>query len=159
MRTRLIALLAVAGIGTAAAVTALAHHEPDFPGALVGVLSGENEVGPDGKKGAGDPDGLGSATAIIDADTNELCFGLTAKNVDQPVAAHIHRGKNGRNGPVVVPLTPPSSGDPGASSGCVQVDPALAAEIAHHPNQFYWNIHTTTFPGGAVRGDVDVRKD
>jgi CHRD domain len=67
------------------------------------------------------------------------------------VAAHIHRVVNG---PIVVPLNQPSSGDPGASSGCVTVDPKLARAILRHPHRYYANVHTAAFPSGAVRGQL-----
>jgi CHRD domain len=58
---------------------------------------------------------------------------------------------------IVVPLTPPSTGDPGASSGCVTVDPALARAILNHPHRYYANVHTTAFPNGAARGQLFAR--
>jgi CHRD domain len=82
---------------------------------LFAVLSGRNEVDQNGRRGAGDPNGRGSFTAIVKG--NQLCFGITVKKIDQPILAHIHRGRPNQNGPIVVPLTPPSTGDPGASSG------------------------------------------
>jgi CHRD domain len=47
-----------------------------------------------------------------------------------------------------------ATGDPGASSGCVAIDPALAAEIQANPRGFYANVHTTAFTAGAVRGQL-----
>ena len=64
--------------------------------------------------GGGDPNGRGSFTAVIDG--NQLCYGLTNRNIEDPGAAHIHEGGRGVAGDVVVPLQQPSSGDPGASS-------------------------------------------
>jgi hypothetical protein len=125
--------------------------------ALFAVLTGGKEVDANGQRGVGDPDGRGSFTAIVDGD--QLCFGITVKNVDQPVAAHIHKAKPSRPGPVVVPLTQPSGGDPGASSGCVTVDTALARAILKHPHRYYANVHTMAFPGGAVRGQLFRRSN
>ncbi|HKP18861.1 MAG TPA: CHRD domain-containing protein [Gaiellaceae bacterium] len=107
--------------------------------------------------GGGDPDGFGSATAVVvGADT--LCYALVVKKLDQPTAAHIHRGPKGVNGPVVIPFNPPNDGTAGTSSGCVSgVDPALLDDVLAHPAQYYWNVHTTTFPGGAIRGQVFVK--
>jgi hypothetical protein len=119
---------------------------------LFAVLSGRNEVDQNGRRGAGDPNGRGSFTAIVKG--NQLCFGITVKKIDQPILAHIHRGRPNQNGPIVVPLTPPSTGDPGASSGCVTVDPALARAILKHPHRYYANVHTEMFPNGAVRGQL-----
>jgi hypothetical protein len=130
-----------------------ASGAPRSQGPLFAVLLGSNEIGADGKRGAGDPDGVGSATVLIHEDT-QLCFGLTASGISSPTAAHVHEGKAHQNGPIVVPLTPPSGGDPGASSGCVAADPDLLENIRRHPRQFYVNIHTTDFPGGAIRGQL-----
>lgn len=124
---------------------------------LFGVLNGKNEIGPDGKKGAGDPDGSGSATATVDG--GKLCFGLTSKNIASTTGAHIHRGTRGVNGPIVVRLTAPSPADPGASSGCVDIAESLAGEILENPRKFYWNIHTTDKPGGAIRGQVSAKRN
>lgn len=144
-------------------------ERPDKPGkrdrgaakrgekALFGVLRGRNEIGQDGKRRAGDPDGRGSATATIDG--TKLCFGLTARDISEPTMAHIHRGKRNENGDIVVTLTQPSAGDPGASSGCVDVDAGLAAELVKTPHKFYWNIHTEDFPGGAIRGQVFAKRN
>jgi hypothetical protein len=119
---------------------------------LFAVLTGRKEVDATGQRGVGDPDGRGSFTAIVDGD--QLCFGITVKNIDKPVAAHIHKAKPSLAGPVVVPLTQPSSGDPGASSGCVTVEAAVARAILKHPHRYYANVHTMAFPGGAVRGQL-----
>ena len=91
-------------------------------------MSGANEVP------AADPDGHGTASVTIDGTT--LCFGITVANIGTPTAAHIHRGLPERNGPVVVGLTAPSSGDPGASSGCVTVAAALAEELQAQRQNF-----------------------
>jgi CHRD domain len=120
--------------------------------ALFAVLTGRKEVDPAGNRRVGDPDGFGSFSATIKG--NQLCFGITVKNLDHPIAAHIHKGRPNVAGPIVVPLTQPATGDPGASSGCVTVDPALAAAILKNPHQYYTNVHTTAFPGGAVRGQL-----
>jgi CHRD domain len=138
---------------TASAKRPASHAASTSSGAaLFAVLSGRNEVGPNGRRGAGDPDGRGSFTAMIDG--NQLCFGITVMNIDTPTAAHIHRGKPNEAGPIVVPLTQPSAGDPGASSGCVTIDPALAAAILKNAHKYYANVHSGTYPAGAVRGQL-----
>jgi hypothetical protein len=131
---------------------------------LFGDLNGRNEIGPDGRRGAGDPDGRGGATGTIKeqpGDTSTLCVALTFKNLGTPTASHIHRGRRNENGPVVVgffgPPTqtaPPASGDPGAFAGCVEITDLLAAELLDNPRGFYWNVHTSEFGPGAIRGQV-----
>ena len=180
MRKIFTLLLAVALTGAAVlAVTSLAgattdhgekgktgHHEKSQGKSghkgdrvLFAKLNGRNEIGPEGHRGAGDPDGRGGFTALVADD--EVCFGLTVDNIDTPAAAHIHRGQRGENGPVVVTLTVPSGGDPGATGGCVPPDggnTAVLEEILKHPNRFYVNVHTAAFPSGAVRGQLKHRR-
>jgi hypothetical protein len=121
------------------------------------VMNGKREISPTtGKKRAGDLDGFGVFAATIQND--QFCFGITVGALDAPVAAHIHAAKRGKNGPIVIPLTPPSSGDPGASSDCVTVDPDLLAKIRKHPNRYYANVHTGPFPNGAIRGQLRKAK-
>jgi CHRD domain len=163
MSRRLAALLGVVclfvlGLGGAIAV----GHGGDDDGhaksrALFADLNGFNELDSMMRRGAGDLDGFGSASVTFDG--GQVCFGITVANIDTPTAAHIHRGGKSVNGPVVVPLVHPTAGDPGASSGCTPVDPALAEEIQDHPRGFYVNVHTATFPDGAVRGQLTRLRD
>src|SRR6266508_696180 len=111
------------------AVPAASRAEPQKDRALMGVLLGENEISPTGDSGAGAPNGVG------------------------PAAAHIHRGKAGENGPIVLTFLVPFSSLPnGAISGCGVVnDPALLDELFSHPHEFYWNVHSAFFQAGAIR--------
>lgn len=123
--------------------------------ALFAVLSGGNEVDSNGVAAAGDPDGRGSATVIVEPARGMLCFGITVSGIGTPLAAHIHRATAGKNGDVVIALTAPSGGNPGASSGCVSgVPAALLNAIAAGPAGFYVNVHTQDLQGGAIRGQL-----
>jgi hypothetical protein len=149
----LLALLVGAALaGAAAKPTESTSATAGNGGALFAVLTGRKEIGTDGRRGAGDPDGHGSFTATVDG--NQLCFGITVTNIDTPNAAHIHKARPNQSGPVVVPLTAPSGGDPGASSGCVSVESTLAGAILRNPSKYYANVHTAAYPGGAVRGQL-----
>ena len=151
-----IAAAALVGLGAGAGATVAVGQGGQGDQALFGVLRGANEIGENGERGAGDPDGRGSATGIIDG--GRLCFGLMVANIEDPAAAHIHRGRRNQNGPVVIELRPPEDGDPGAVSGCVSVRSALARQIRRNPAGFYWNVHTQDYPGGAVRGQLLARR-
>jgi hypothetical protein len=167
MRTRIVLAVAVCaalafGAGAVAAGKPAATRQSKAHAAkpklenrvLFAVLTGRKEVDANGHTGAGDPNGRGSFTGIVDG--NQLCFGITVKDLGAaPVAAHIHGpARPNQSAGIAVGLTPPSSPDPGASSGCVSVDPALASAILKHPHKYYANVHTTQFPGGAVRGQL-----
>jgi CHRD domain len=128
--------------------------------ALFAVMSGKKEVDADGNRRVGDPDGRGSFTAIIDGAT--ICYGITVKNIDTPVAAHIHKGRPNQAGPIVLrePTLPLNgmTGDPGATGACVDIDLALAQAILKNPHKYYFNVHTAAFPGGAVRSQLFARR-
>jgi hypothetical protein len=148
-----VAMLAATGLASTQARDASSQAQDRLEQrALFAVMTGRKEVDTEGRRGVGDPDGRGSFSATVDGD--QLCFGMTVKNIETPAAAHIHRGRSNEAGPVVVPLTQPSSGDPGASSDCVSVERALARAILRNPRRYYVNVHTPTFGGGAVRGQL-----
>jgi hypothetical protein len=130
-----LALLAFAGLAGAA----------DGGRPLSATLTGAAEIG------GGDPDGSGTARLFVNPGQEEICYTLSVANLDPVTAAHIHAAPAGVNGPVVVPLVAPTSG---TSSGCAQVDRALALAILAHPEAYYVNVHTTAYPGGAVRGQL-----
>jgi hypothetical protein len=147
------AYLAVGGAGAAPSSKAAF---PNLKNPLFAVLKGGNEIKSQTAPHGGDPDGRGSATVLAARQPNLICFAITVRGLGQPVAAHIHRGPAGVNGPVVVPFTAPATGDPGAISGCVNADPKLIKDIQQHPSEYYVNVHTTEFPGGAVRGQLEL---
>jgi hypothetical protein len=153
--TALIAGSAFAGTTLAGNGNGHGQRHGTSQAALFAVLTGRSEISPTtGHKGAGDPDGLGSANVLIPSG-NTVCFGISVTGLATPSAAHIHRGKRNQNGPIVVTLTAPSAGNPGASSGCVNgVSSSLVSEIRKHPSRFYVNVHTSEFPGGAIRGQL-----
>jgi len=101
--------------------------------------------------GPGDPDGTGTASINLNPATGEICFSLTVANIAPATAAHIHRAPVGVPGPVVVPLTAPTSG---SSLGCVIKDKSLVKEIQQHPERFYVNVHNAVYPAGAIRGQL-----
>jgi minor extracellular serine protease Vpr len=127
-----------------------------IPTTLSAELNGQNEISPEGDPGAGDPDGTGTATVNVasDSQSGRLCFAISAADIELPAAAaHIHAGPAGVNGDIVVPLTPP--GADGTSSGCVEdVSPALLTAIKADPADYYVNVHTSDFPAGAIRGQL-----
>lgn len=120
---------------------------------LTAVLSGDQEVSGDGSLGAGDPDGTGAATITLDPASETVCVDSATAGIDTVTLTHIHRGEAGANGPVVLDFAPNGAG---ALSKCVPSDAALIDEIAADPAGFYFNVHTTEFGAGAVRGNFEV---
>jgi hypothetical protein len=120
---------------------------------LSASLSGGNEV-----PGPGDPDGRGRAFVRLDG--AKACFLLKWSRISAPMAAHIHAGKAGESGPVVVPFFEPGTNAASlptqlsSVAGCVDVDRGLATKIAADPHKYYVNIHTADFGAGAIRGQL-----
>lgn len=153
MRLRALAAVAVlAALALILAGVVGAQRSARPANAVFAVMNGDKEVSAEGDRGAGDRNGGGSFSALFDG--NQLCYGMAVKNIENPVAAHIHRGSRRAAGPVVVPLDQPTTGDPGSSSDCVEVGRRLARAIRRNPGDFYVNVHTADFPNGAVRGQL-----
>lgn len=146
----------------AALAGALAGYHPIASAqgnAFFAVLLGGNEVDASGQANQGDLNGFGTATIIIqktaDAGTETVCFGITVQGTDTPTAAHIHQARAGTNGPVVVSLAAPDAGAPGTASGCTENVPnKTISALKSEPAGFYVNVHSSAFPGGAMRGQI-----
>lgn len=109
------------------------------------ALSGSEEVPP------ADPDGFGFAVVTFDPDRGRVCYFLAVANIAPSTAAHIHEAPRGVNGPVVIHLTPPTSG---SSSGCTDTSIPVVQRLLANPSGFYVNVHNAQYPGGAVRGQL-----
>jgi hypothetical protein len=138
MKIRYLVLGAVAAFGLAGAAAAADTT-------LKASMTGAGETPP------ADPKGSGTATVKV-SDSGQVCWDLATKDLTGAIAAHIHKGAAGVSGPPVVPLTPPDAA--GKSKGCANADPALAKDLVAHPGDYYVNVHTTAFKGGAIRGQL-----
>jgi CHRD domain-containing protein len=139
---------------------------------FVATLSGDQEVPPR------DTQAVGVATFKLRQDGTALAFKVNVANLDNVVAAHIHCGAVGVNGPVGVTLFmgPPAAGafngtlaegtitapDPGNGCGWADLAAVLAALGS---GASYVNVHTNDgvapintgpgdFPGGEIRGQI-----
>jgi hypothetical protein len=115
---------------------------------LTATLTGAAEA-----PGPGDPNGTGTATLRLNPGQGKVCFVLTAKDITLPAsAAHIHVGASGSAGDIVVTLVAPDA--TGVSGGCVSAPRATIKAILKNPSGYYVNVHTSDFPGGAIRGQL-----
>jgi len=123
-----------------AAAFALAACQAKPPATLAPLPSLAVTLGPDpGPKG--DPDGSGSALITLDAGKQEICFELRVADIDLPaLAAHIHKGRAGENGPIVVALAAPDAS--GSAQGCRQVEGSVFSPILSTPSNYYVWVHT-----------------
>ncbi|MGS2640712.1 CHRD domain-containing protein [Streptosporangium sp. LJ11] len=115
-------------------------------------LLGRNEVPEPGKK-VNDRDGVAIAKFRIHG--NRFYYFVQWKRTDKPSAFHIHKGKAGKNGPVVIDLLSNGKIRGNTSFGSVVVkDSSLLKGIKSNPRNWYANLHTKQFPDGAVRGQL-----
>ncbi|MGI8801304.1 MAG: CHRD domain-containing protein [Solirubrobacteraceae bacterium] len=98
----------------------------------------------------GSPTGGGSATIILKGVKQQVCWTFRLSGLPKPTAAHIHFARAGAAGPILIPL-----GAPYAATGCVSMVPRPElALIEASPSRYYVNVHTASYPNGAVRGQL-----
>lgn len=122
-------------------------------GGLRGFMSGDQEVPVANGPAVGDPDAR--AVTFIRPAGSQVGYSFAWIGA-APTLGHIHRGTFGVNGPVVVPLfiTPVPSTVFAIAGTATGVDPALVQRIRQHPQNWYANLHSAEFPGGAVRAQL-----
>jgi hypothetical protein len=138
VRLRLVALAVLA----AAVVPVAAFGAAGSTTKLSAAMSGSVEV----------PKASPSAhgTAAITITGSKVCWKFTGvTGIDKPMVSHIHKGKAGAAGPVVVPL-----GGAYKPSGCTTAAAAVAKAIVANPAAYYVNVHTAKHPAGAIRGQL-----
>ncbi|MCQ4045313.1 CHRD domain-containing protein [Streptantibioticus rubrisoli] len=120
----------------------------------VASLVGANEVQKPGGPKVGDPHGRALEFLRIEGD--KVQFAIKWSGIGAPTMAHIHAGARGVNGEVKVAFFEQAlPGSLHAVTGSVTVkDAKLLKEISANPGDFYVNVHTAQFPGGAVRGQL-----
>lgn len=123
-------------------------------------LKGRNEVP------ARDTNAQGEAIVRFSRDGESLSYKLIVANIDNVLAAHIHCGIEGVNGPVGVTLfgggpvtvngilaqNTVTAPDEGNACGWETLDDVLTAILN---DAAYVNVHTTQFPPGEIRGQLD----
>jgi hypothetical protein len=151
-------VVALAGLASVSCNDALEDKE-----VFVATLSGAEEV-PARSTAAN-----GSAQFIVEGDS--ITYSLEIDDISSVTAAHIHAapGAPGVNGPVRLFLYPVRQGDPApqvttgdrmilaqATVPSSNVNGITFQELleAMRTGNAYVNVHTTTFPGGEMRGTI-----
>ncbi len=121
----------------------------------------------------------GEATFVLSADGTSIHFVLEVEDINNVIAAHIHLGAPGVNGPVVAFLYGPTAPGGGPIEGKIASGTITAANLvgplAGHPlsdlvaamnsGNTYANVHTNDgvnpintgpgdFPAGEIRGQI-----
>ena len=129
-------------------------------------LSGQNEDPPNDSKAHG------SATLRIVRDGKTITsieYRVRVSNLNDLTGGHIHSGAEGTSGPVVVNLNPRIGS--GRAQGIVAEGSFDASDLTGPltgltlddfyelltSGEAYVNLHTTTYPGGEIRGQLSAR--
>ena len=129
-------------------------------------LGGEEEVP------ARDTGAQGQAIFQVNEDGTAISYKLIVANIENVTQAHIHLAPAGVNGGIVAwlyPAAPPSQLIPGPSQGILGegeiTASSLVGSLSGHPlsdlldamrnGGAYVNVHTSQFPPGEIRGQID----
>ncbi len=139
--------------GLALLTTALPAQATSFSYGIVSTLNGAQQVPPNNSMATG------AAKASYDKSTNQLAVTITVAGVttSQLAASHIHLGAAGTSGGILVDLG--TAGWANTASGMTlstAVSIPEANEIDLHDGNTYFNLHTTTYTGGEIRGQIVV---
>ena len=136
--------LTAAGVAAASLAVAIAAGAATNAGTtkLEAKLRGANEGAPASNRGR---------TEIrLTPSTGRVCWETTIAKIDgKPNASHIHKGRRGVAGNVVVPL-----GAGYKRQGCTRASKALVRAIVRSPGAYYVNVHNAKHPAGAMRGQL-----
>ena len=133
------ALRSVGALGACVVLSALSQAQLTYFSA---TLNSAQETPPTGSPATG----IGCLT--LDTSTNQISWNVTFTGLTGiQTAAHIHQGVVGVAGGIIVAIP---TGSP--SIGTAALTPAQAATLS--AGNFYFNVHSTTFPGGEIRGQI-----
>lgn len=90
-------------------------------------------------------------TADIKVASDKTVTGSVTTSGVNGVAAHIHQGATGRNGPVIVPLTKKGDGSWSVPAGAKLTD---AQYEAYKAGDLYVNVHSPAHKGGEIRAQL-----
>ena len=161
MRTAL--LFMVLAVALLAPVQHSGAQQP--PTTWVAWLSGADQVPRNASTATG------FASFQVNAARTAIDYWLFVNGIQNVQMAHIHTGAAGQNGPVAIwlyPAAPPAVLIPGAVSGYIGQGtiternfggPLQGRRMADvlgmmSSGTLYVNVHTTAFPGGEIRGQV-----
>ena len=165
----MISAAVIFAIASAISMAAASTIMTNIPKALattqiyVATLSGDKEVPPVTTQATG-------TAGFSQPHLNNMSYGIKVSNIGNVTRAHIHQGKVGQNGPVIVTLfkadnatgTGPVEGQlVGGTISNDKLEGPLAGKSVEvdlvkviENGEAYVNVHTTENPDGAIRGQI-----
>ena len=112
----------------------------------------------DGAQAGTASSGTGSATLVLDDVANTLLVDLTYSGLGTPTTnAHIHCcAPPGMSAGVIIPFVPPfvTGATSGSMTNTFNITAAQVLQV--ESGDSYINIHTTNFPAGEIRGQINA---
>jgi hypothetical protein len=143
MRKGMVTIAALAA-GLAAAFVLAAVATAGGGGDLHAQLRGTNEVP------AAPASNRGSVEVTLKPSIGKVCWEFTITKIDgKGTAAHIHKGRPGKSGPVFIAF-----GTTFKRQGCTTAPKSKINAVAANPGSFYVNVHNLKHLAGAMRGQL-----
>ena len=98
--------------------------------------------------------GYARGTFTVNTSTNKICYRISDHGLGAVRAAHIHAGKKGIDGGVVLTLNVKAFNATSKSPACVTVTGAVAKSVFKFPSAYYFDVQTGAYPNGAVRAQL-----
>ena len=99
------------------------------------------------------PNGAPGAAATIKlqlkVSDGKACWKIGVRKIGTALSTHVHYGKPGHIGRVVLPL-----GARFSKQGCVKAPKKWIRDVSRSPGSYYVDIHTKKYLNGAVRGQL-----
>lgn len=127
----------------------------NFPAMAAPVILEATLDGAQEAPSPGSDEGTGTVVFTLNPKTMQVCYEVDIQDLTGIDGAHLHSGKTGVSGPVVLPLKTPQSDE--VSKGCTKASKKLMAQLTKNPADFYYNVHTTTYKDGALRGQLTTK--
>jgi hypothetical protein len=142
MHRKLLTIAALGGLAVALVLAAVATASGS--GKFHATLKGTNEVP------AAPASNRGSVEVTLKPSSGKVCWEFTISKIDgKGTAAHIHKGKPGKSGPVYIAF-----GTTFKRQGCTSAPKSKINAVAANPGAFYVNVHNLKHLGGAMRGQL-----
>lgn len=115
---------------------------------LIVSANGANE-----RPNSGAKTGSSTGTFTLDTAKNTICFSsMRTKGLEGVIGAHIHLGASSIEGSIFVSFDIAKFNHSGQV--CSDAKHSVLVDIAAHPADYYFNVHTKDYPRGAVRGQL-----
>lgn len=98
----------------------------------------------------------GEAEVTVNVKTGEICYSAPASGLSSPrTATTLHRGPTYATGPIIRLTNTPAQSFCGTAP-TTSPDQPNAFDLAADPTSYYINVHTLNYPGGEIRGQLEL---